>query len=88
MNSTKTMGLVLLTAAKGTCPECGVLHLDVEPHDQQSMHYQIDFFSKHGRWPTWNDALAHCDEETKRAWSIELALNDISVNRPGAAALN
>ena len=69
----------LLKTPPGTCPECAVAHPPEQPHNQQSLAYQYDFFGKHGRWPTWADAIAHCDEQTKKAWTEELAKHGITV---------
>lgn len=30
------------------------------------------FYEKHGRWPTWADAIAHCLEHIKAHWKSEL----------------
>lgn len=52
----------------GTCPECATKHDPELPHNQQSLTYQYKFYDKHGRWPTWADAMAHCTEEVKAHW--------------------
>jgi hypothetical protein len=58
-----------LTPTKpGTCPECGTEHLPDEPHNLHSLYYQIRFQAQRGRYPTWEDAMAHCDDDTRRAW--------------------
>jgi hypothetical protein len=62
----------LLPPREGVCPECAVDHPYFQPHDQQSLYYQMAFHAKHGRWPTWNDALAHCPDNIKRYWISEL----------------
>lgn len=58
----------LAPATPGTCPECATEHLPGEPHNLHSMFYQLHFRSKHGRWPTWDDAMAHCDDGIKVRW--------------------
>lgn len=70
MSETRTM--MLLPPAPHKCPICAVAHLPQDPHDRGSLYYQMQFFRKHGRYPTWADAMAHCDEETKQAWRNEL----------------
>lgn len=55
-----------------TCPECGRDHEPEMPHDNQSLIYQYRFYDQHGRWPTWNDAMAHCDEIVRRKWKAAL----------------
>lgn len=56
----------------GKCGECAVKHEPSDPHDAHSLAYQYMFRSKHGRWPTWADAIAHCSPETQAAWRTEL----------------
>jgi hypothetical protein len=71
----------LLSAKEGTCPECATDHPPHLPHNQQSLFYQYDFFGKHGRWPTWADAMAHCDQKMKDSWIAELG--KIGIQVPG-----
>jgi hypothetical protein len=65
-------GFMLLPPRKDLCQECATAHELEQPHNQQSLHYQYHFRAQHGRWPTWRDALAHCDEETRKLWEEEL----------------
>ena len=66
--------MMLLPPKEGTCPICAVDHEDTAPHNQGSMYYQYRFYGVRGRWPTWSDAIAHCDEQTRMLW--EQALRD------------
>lgn len=52
-------------APEGTCPECAVKHDPWQPHNKDSLTYQYKFYDEHGRLPTWEDAMAHCDEDIK-----------------------
>lgn len=61
-----------IDTSKGQCPECGTAHPAEMPHNQQSLAYQYDFYGKHGRWPTWEDAMAHCTATMRSAWTREL----------------
>lgn len=61
----------LMKTAPGTCPECGVKHKPEEPHDRGSIAYQYSFYNKHGRWPTWADAVAHCSDEMKTIMGLK-----------------
>ena len=61
-----------MPTAPGTCPECGVKHGPNDPHNKESLMYQFSFYNKHGHYPTREDAMAHCSEETKRLWKEEL----------------
>src|SRR4051794_22508979 len=54
------------------CSICAALHKATDPHDAQSAFYQTQFFRIHGRWPTWADAIAHCDPETRSIWESKL----------------
>ena len=62
----------LLPPRPGVCQECAVDHLPDAPHNKDSLYYQYHFHNKNGRWPTWTDAMEHCDNETKKKWSKEL----------------
>lgn len=54
------------------CPDCGRAHEPSQPHDAQSLHYQYAVYGRTGQWPTWRDAIAHCDDATRAAWEQEL----------------
>lgn len=69
----------LLKTKPGVCPECAVDHLPEEPHNQQSLTYQYDFFGKNGRWPTWADAMAHCTPEVRQVWIEGLREHGVEV---------
>lgn len=65
-------GLRMLPGPPGTCVFCHVEHLPTQPHNQQSLAYQMKFHTLHGRWPTWTDAMAHCEPEVKAEWRSQL----------------
>lgn len=69
----------LLPAKDGTCPECATAHEPEQPHNQQSLFYQYDFYGKHGRWPTWGDALSHCSQHIRNMWVEELKKRGVVV---------
>lgn len=75
---------MLLPTAPGTCPECGVAHDPSQPHNQRSLAYQYWFYNEHGRWPTWADALAHCDPDVRILWAAVLAERGIQVDGEGS----
>lgn len=70
-------GFHLLPARPGTCAECAVDHAPSQPHNQQSMYYQYHFYAEHNRWPTWDDAVAHCSPVVKALWVAQLAKQGI-----------
>ena len=62
-------GMLIGKTPEGTCPECATTHKPEMPHNQQSLAYQYKFREKHGRFPTWADAMAHCTEEVRALWT-------------------
>lgn len=58
----------ILPPAKGVCQVCAKGHDPLLPHDRQSLYYQYTFYGAIGRWPTWADACAHCDEAVTKNW--------------------
>lgn len=58
------------------CQVCGGGHQPDMPHNQQAMFYQQRFLSAHGRYPTWADAIAHCSESMRKAWTTALKEQD------------
>lgn len=65
---------------EGQCPECAAIHEPEMPHNQQSLFWQYSFMEKNGRWPTWNDALAHCTPEMRAEWVRLLAEKGVVVS--------
>lgn len=70
---------MLMPPKPGVCPICAVDHPPELPHDQQSLYYKYRFYAKHSRWPTWEDAMAHCSEETKALWREALRENGVKI---------
>lgn len=68
-----TSSMKLLPPAPNLCQECARDHPKDQPHNQQSLFYQVKFNMEHGRSPTWIDAMAHCSDETKELWAKHLA---------------
>lgn len=68
----------LLPPASDACQICGhrPAHAPDAPHNAQSLYYQYAFYAAHLRWPTWKDAIAHCDEPTRKIWERELRAKD------------
>jgi hypothetical protein len=81
-------GVRLLGATPpGTCPECAIKHDPDMPHNFQSLVYQYKYYDRHGRWPTWADAMAHCLPETKALWCEALKERGIEVNPEAGVAV-
>jgi hypothetical protein len=64
----------------GTCPECAVTHEPEQPHDCHSLAYQYKYYDRHGRFPTWADAMAHCPPEVKAFWSEALREKGVDIS--------
>lgn len=54
------------------CQECAVKHSPEQPHNRDSIFYQMKFQAAHGRPPQWSDAVAHCTSEVQAFWKEEL----------------
>lgn len=63
----------------GTCPICAVNHHPEQPHNRDSLAYQYKFYDEHGRWPTWEDAMAHCSEDVKTYWKSALEARGVEI---------
>lgn len=61
--------MILLPPRSDVCQECARDHDPRLPHDKQSLYYQVKFKMEHGRGATWTDAMAHCSDEIKTAWT-------------------
>ena len=71
--------MVILPPRKGVCPECAVEHEPHEPHNPGSLYYQYKFRQKHGRFPTWDDALEHCPKSVHDRWREKLLKHGVIV---------
>ncbi|MCG8514528.1 MAG: hypothetical protein MI740_10330 [Halanaerobiales bacterium] len=71
--------MTLMPPKPGVCQECAVDHHPALPHNKDSLYYQYYFHGKHGRWPTWKDALAHCNEEVQKKWENVLKEKGVDI---------
>lgn len=67
-----TWTLLGVDTRSGECSQCARVHPPEQPHDNQSLAYQYSFYAEHDRWPTWGDAMAHCDPEVQQFWTEHL----------------
>jgi len=72
MNPIETTPLVLLPPNKEVCQQCAVRHAKELPHNHQSVYWHYWFYAHRNRWPTWEDAMAHCSDDMKQFWIAEL----------------
>jgi hypothetical protein len=68
----KEMSVFMMPVAPGCCQVCAVKHDPAQPHNAQSLPYQMWFQSTYGRGATWADALAHCSPEVIEQWKTIL----------------
>ena len=73
-------GLSLVPPKPDVCQECAVKHRLDEPHNLESLYYQMHFKAEHGRFPTWEDAIAHCEERIKKMWREELTKLGVEIS--------
>lgn len=66
------MGMTLLKLDSLVCQVCAANHAPTELHNQQSLCYKIYFYQREGRYPTWEDAMAHCSIEVQTKWKEQL----------------
>ena len=62
----------LLPTKDGTCEVCGREHASDQPHDKDSLYYQMRFQATYGRGAQWSDAVAHCPPDVRAFWKGEL----------------
>ena len=74
-----TWTLMPIDTSDGKCSQCAVMHPPELPHNQESLAYQYSFYAEHDRWPTWADAMAHCDDEVREAWTVALRLQGVNI---------
>lgn len=72
----------ILPPAADVCQVCATKHDPLLPHDRQSLYYQYAFYGALGRWPTWADACAHCDDGVIEGWRAALESVGGKWNRP------
>lgn len=71
--------LRLVPPAPNVCATCAADHAPDEPHNRDSLYYQLAFYQRHKRWPTWADALAHCSSDVAALWRVELHARGVDV---------
>lgn len=66
------MAWTIVPPPKDACQFCAARHAPDQPHNAQSLYYQMAFNGIVGRSPTWADAIAHCDEPMRQGWEAHL----------------
>ncbi len=69
----------------GTCPVCATKHDARDPHNRDSLYYQQRFYRQNRRFPTWEDAMAHCSVITKLAFRDQMLKRGIVIRIPEEA---
>lgn len=81
------MPVMMLPAAPGKCQFCAGTHSPTDPHNKDSLFYQMRFNGLYGRWPTWADAIAHCSTMTQLQWRAELERRGAWTEAPDGVAI-
>lgn len=68
-----TENILILPPRPGACRVCAARHAEGRPHELGSLYYQVMFYRRNRRFPTWEDAMRHCSEEVKAAFREELS---------------
>jgi len=71
---------MLMPCAKDVCQVCAVKHDPKQPHNKQSLFYQYKFYNDNGRWPTWRDAMSHCETKVQEFWEDQLKSKGIDID--------
>lgn len=79
----KSGRMFLLPPAADRCQTCASKHEAHEPHNAQSLYYQTAFNMEHGRAATWLDAMEHCEEPMREAWTKALEDRGVDVKGGG-----
>ena len=58
----------IMPPKEGLCPICAAKHAPEQPHNRDSLYYQLTFYQQNQRMPTWADAMEHCSDEVKAYW--------------------
>lgn len=69
----------VLPPLPGACRLCAARHSADQPHERDSLYYQVRFYQKFRRFPTWEDAMNHCSEEVKAAFRRQLTARGIEL---------
>lgn len=80
VSKSETVNGTLIPPAPDKCQECGTKHEKVLPHNKDSLFYQMSFFGREGRWPTWTDAMSHCSPHIRDRWTAVLKSKGVSVD--------
>jgi hypothetical protein len=70
--SQKRNAFSMLPPSPDVCQVCATDHAHDQPHNKESIYYQMQFHATHGRYPKWSDAMAHCAPEIRDQWCAGL----------------
>lgn len=70
----------IIPPVPGSCPICASRHDPEEPHNRDSLYYLNWFYKKNKRFPTWRDAMSHCNEATKEKFKKKLMRQGITID--------
>ena len=62
----------ILPLSRWKCPICADRHTEKEPHNRNSLYFQMRFFQDHRCSPTWGDCLSGLSPLMKAYWRMEM----------------
>lgn len=74
----------LCAPGPGKCRVCAGVHDPGQPHDRDSFFYKHWFYRRHRRFPSWADAMAHCDDAVKAEAAAKLRRRGIAIESGGS----
>lgn len=78
----REVSMTLLPPAPDKCQVCAADHGPEEPHNPESLYWAMARNMEGKPSPTWEDALAHCDEDVQKASAEVLAKHGVEVTLP------
>lgn len=84
---TTTGRMMLLPPHPDACQVCAVKHEPEQPHNPQSLYWQVARQMDGLPPPTWADALAHVTPELRAAWVTALAGHGVIVGDTAGASV-
>lgn len=69
----------LLPPGKTKCPLCADRHTAKDPHNRNSLYYQMRFLQDHERLPTWGDAMENCSPFMRAYWRNQMIQKGVKV---------
>ena len=74
----------VIAPGRRKCPQCADRHGPHEPHNKNSLYYRAQFYQKHGRFPTWEDAMEGLSQMMTAYWRGEMRKKGVDAKGGGS----